>query len=940
MFTHLKRRLGVLAAVAVLGALVPVMSSSPVSAAPATTAVTALTLSDGAAFKACPTSAAVPSAGFTDTTDTAVDCLKYYGITSGTTDTTFDPTGSVTRWQMALFITRALDVANTALPTGADQGFTDISGKSAEHQLAINQLKQLGITVGTDTAGVIYSPDTNVTRAQMALFLERTADNLTAGPGGTSEADAALTTDASITYINSNCGEGAGVKTCTGLYNYADVDSGSITVDASLAAKELFVMGIHDGYGTTFDPTADMTRAAMATFLNALLDHSNLRPEGLHLQLSAYAALGGATPGLSVSYRDASFDPIADAPVDVHYWRYTTTEGNAQFTATGICDDSVGVTGSVTKCYIDANEPTTNEAGNVGSAGSYLTAAVGTPYATVYDGTDTYHAWTNAVGTTYDNDLHGEAGTATDAANKHSSIAYVASPAASEFRCSVDTPANADTTTAAVTMKFAAVSTVTCQMTNGTSATSGAVPAAGLYVRMDRSRTYTADDTGAQTGKVIESESAVAISGADGSVSWTITGPADTSGTDNITDAVTITRITGGSTGMNAGGGLPTTGNSGFMTDTSGVLTFSLDYFDTAAVTKSVAMTQNVTSAAAAATGVARSVTATAYDQYGDGKAGEVITFNSSASLPNSLGMICTLVTPTVCTSNLAHGLAVGDSFMIYELGAGVGYATQITPGTGSDVALIGDPGTLATNSIVKVKTVESTTTITLESATSSLYNIALSTASSAASPLILRGQTFADTGNTRTTASTGAATYSWTDTWSTSGVDTISATADDAAGDPTVAANYYRLATAADFTLANGTLTTTGITADCDGDNDIVMSIVEFNAADDNFIGMVRDCVTGTLVDTMVTDVFMKYSYDSNDQFACGAAIPGTARSMAVWEGTTAAYNCPGYLAAGLATATAAQKLTLGHGGAFNEITGIDYEALSTGISRFYGGA
>ena len=122
MFTHLKRRLGVLAAVAVLGALVPVMSSSPVSAAPATTAVTALTLSDGASFKACPTSAAVPSAGFTDTTDTAVDCLKYYGITSGTTDTTFDPTGSVTRWQMALFITRTLDKANTVLPTAPTRG--------------------------------------------------------------------------------------------------------------------------------------------------------------------------------------------------------------------------------------------------------------------------------------------------------------------------------------------------------------------------------------------------------------------------------------------------------------------------------------------------------------------------------------------------------------------------------------------------------------------------------------------------------------------------------------------------------------------------------------------------------------------------------------------------------------------------------------------------
>ena len=121
---------------------------------------------------------------------------------------------------------------------------------------------------------------------------------------------------------------------------------------------------------------------------------------------------------------------------------------------------------------------------------------------------------------------------------------------------------------------------------------------------------------------------------------------------------------------------------------------------------------------------------------------------------------------------------------------------------------------------------------------------------------------------------------------------------------------------------------------------NDVVMSIVEFTAADDNFIGMVRDCVTGDLIDTMPTDIFMKYSYDANDQFACGNAVPGTARSMAIWEGTTAAYNCPGYLAVGLATATAAQKIILGHGGAFGEIQQIDYQALSTGIARFYGGA
>ena len=94
-----------------------------------------------------------------------------------------------------------------------------------------------------------------------------------------------------------------------------------VTVEASLAIKELFTLGIHDGVSaTTFNPGSDMTRAAMATFLTAALNHTNVRPEGLHLQASNYsAATASNTPTMSVSYRDASFDPIASAPVDVFF---------------------------------------------------------------------------------------------------------------------------------------------------------------------------------------------------------------------------------------------------------------------------------------------------------------------------------------------------------------------------------------------------------------------------------------------------------------------------------------------------------------------------------------------------------------------------------------------------------------------------------------------
>jgi len=311
MLSHLKRRIGVLSAIAVLAALVPALSVSPAMAAPATTAITSAAALDAltggvADYLTCPASASIPAAGFTDTTSTDVDCLAYYGITKGTTATTYEPTASVPRWAMALYLTRALTEAGATLGTGADQGFTDISGKSAEIQTAINQLKQLGVTAGK--TATTYAPDDNVLRQEMAMFIERTLDNIAPGPGGTSDAE--RVSGLATAYINSDCGAALGAA-CTATYNYSDIDAGSITVEASDAVKELYALNIHDGIAaTTFNPDADMTRAAMATFLVGAVNHSNLRPEGLIIQASSYASIGGATPSMSVTHRDASFDVI------------------------------------------------------------------------------------------------------------------------------------------------------------------------------------------------------------------------------------------------------------------------------------------------------------------------------------------------------------------------------------------------------------------------------------------------------------------------------------------------------------------------------------------------------------------------------------------------------------------------------------------------------
>jgi hypothetical protein len=141
-----------------------------------------------------------------------------YGITTGVTATTYEPTASIPRWQMALYLTRMASTAGITLGSGADQGFTDISGYSADIQTAINQIKQLGVTNGT--TATTYSPDDNVTNEQMAMFVERTLAVTTVGVGGSAGVAAAATK------INARP---ATTNAASAQYNYTDIDSGNVT---------------------------------------------------------------------------------------------------------------------------------------------------------------------------------------------------------------------------------------------------------------------------------------------------------------------------------------------------------------------------------------------------------------------------------------------------------------------------------------------------------------------------------------------------------------------------------------------------------------------------------------------------------------------------------------------------------------------------------------
>jgi hypothetical protein len=621
----------------------------------------------------------------------------------------------------------------------------------------------------------------------------------------------------------------------------------------------------------------------MATFLTAALGHTNARPAGLTIQASLYTNAGAHTPTLSASDRDASFNVVSGTPVDVFYWTTSTTEGNAAFGATGLCDDSVATGAAVTKCYIDTGEPTTNANGNVTP-----TAVQTDPVLTVLPGSDVYYAWTAAAGTTYDNDLHGSG-------DDYSSITVNATAAALGTTCTMDTPANTLVATAAHTVKFGVTTTITCQVKDSGAATSGNVAKALQKVIYKNIRTFTTDSSSVQSG-IIMTEEIIGSTDANGQVQFTITGPTDTAGTDVVTDVVTLTDVT--IADIYNGGVL--TGTSGFMTtDDAAELTFSLAYTDTAAAAATSSLTANATSGLAnSVTGLTRTYTGTVYDQYGGTVASNAASFSSSSTLPG--GAACTAATPTVCTTLAVHGLAVGDDVIVTGLGAFRGHINNDVY-TVANTATAGSTPTAGSG--FTVATVPSTTTFTLEAAAGS---VGADVASTDVSPLALVATSTANAA--RTTSSDGTIAYSWTDLEGTSGLDTITFTPTTATASTS---SFYRLATAAGFTstVSDGTQI----------DTETYATLVEWDGTNNDFIIE----VWGTDISNVVKH-YMQYTFDSNDQFATEGIVTstiyanGTAATMANWE-----------------LAMGAESLTAG---AVNDIVHIAYAAtgISTDINRF----
>ena len=944
MFSHLKRRFGVLAAVAVMAALVPVLSTSSASAAPMLVAAKG---ADPATYSACPTNASVPSAGFTDTTSTDVDCIAYYGITTGVTATTYEPSANIPRWQMALYLTRTASKAGHTLGSGADQGFTDISGYAADIQTAINQLKQLGVTTGT--TATTYSPDDNVTREQMSMFLDRLLGITTAGPGGVA------TNAANPLKVD---------RAAADLYNYTDIDGGGVSFEGHNSIEELYNLRVygHDETVTTFSPAASMTRADMATWVTNALAHTNVRPAGINIQVSLASGFANNSPTMHISYRTDAHVPVSGQVIDMFQWRSSVTPGNTTaFLADGTCalNSNVSIVGnSLTKCTIDVGDPSTNALGNLSVGTVTVTNTL----------TENVYAWTAASGTKYDNDVHTSTTVSTTSAGNAANVLVTCT--------GVDATAQASTTGGATLANAVAVhhgDSITINMQMATSANGGITYLAVPQALNKLTVTHTIYQAGQNAANKIASVASTTLyTDAAGAASYTFT-QADpnllgtaAAATDDVLHTILVgDGLTSASAEIQGAqgvtGGIALTNVCVGYANNVNVesVPMSFDFRDETsdeAVTATLTLNSSSYKAGTATAPISRSATLSCTDKYGDAYAAAAdgcatVTFHGGghdallvdANLAALVGANGTAnVLDLDATTSVAGTFAVGDGVCFVALAGGITTIGGVAPVVGTEYAVqalgIADgAGTTAGTGLVLGTVAAPTVALVLvgASAVGDVITAAHKTMGCAV----------------RSVGPAGTASVAWNETVATSGRDQVGATtmtdtviADNADGVSTITEKTktaFRWVAPSTTVLSGNTAqhSQSWATVDDNNDNDpdqnldVTGNILEHDAVNGTIVAeLAFDDDTAPIGNGAIGDqLIVSYSYDSGDYFFLNSSL-GVSTTPTTLAGFVGAYTTGTAGFKGILNGMAANGTTWTEG----SLDAVTYQAAAASTSIF----
>ncbi len=297
-----------------------------------------------------------------------------------------------------------------------DRSFSDVSAGHA-FRGAINCIAYYGITRGIGD-GSAYSPEQDVTRAEMAVFIARAAEvaGVDLGPagdarfndiadlweeaqdainrlalkgmipaGGSYRPDDAITRAEMATFLIGLLLEAAPNVTrdsTSGAILLGKPGSGSPADDrfpdtGSAEIAAIYELGVTKGAGSAavqddteppldlnYEPEGTVDRGQMAAFITRALAHTPVRPAGVSAQYDGADVI--------VSVRDERYRPVPGAVVDV-FW--TPADEAHQAVSPGGACELPAVTqadASLFPCEIDATDPSTGRGGEATVAVSGL----------------------------------------------------------------------------------------------------------------------------------------------------------------------------------------------------------------------------------------------------------------------------------------------------------------------------------------------------------------------------------------------------------------------------------------------------------------------------------------------------------------------------------------------------------------------------------------
>ena len=290
-----------------------------------------------------------------------------------------------------------------------DQLFADVSAGHVFRD-AINCVAYYGITHGTGD-GSTYSPEQDVTRAQMAVFIARAAGvaGVELDPagdarfndiadiwqeaqdainrlaltgmipsGGSYRPNDAITRAEMATFLIGLLLEAApnvSRDSTSGAILLGQPGSGSQADDrfpdtGSTVIAAIYELGVTRGASAArvqdpteppldlnYEPEGTVDRGQMAAFITRALAHTPVRPAGVSAQYNGADVI--------VSVRDAAYRPVSGAVVDV-FWTPVDQAGQRPSSSDGTCRTSevTPADHSLLRCEIDETDPATGPDGD------------------------------------------------------------------------------------------------------------------------------------------------------------------------------------------------------------------------------------------------------------------------------------------------------------------------------------------------------------------------------------------------------------------------------------------------------------------------------------------------------------------------------------------------------------------------------------------------